>query len=46
MLDALGHEQAKARGGSRESKQETIKEHEAKIIAGHHGNDKSDKKED
>ena len=42
MLDALGHEKAIAQGGVRESKQETIKEHEAKIIAGHHGNEKPD----
>ena len=42
MLDALGHEKAIAQGGVRESKQETIKELEAKIIASHHGNERSD----
>lgn len=43
MLDTRGHEMAKANGGSRESKQETIREHQEKIIA---GSDKNAKREE
>ena len=34
MLDTRGHELTKVYGGKRESKHETIREHEARIIAG------------
>lgn len=45
MLNAMGHEQATVYGGKRDSKQETIQEHAAKIIAGHDNNQiKEDKK--
>lgn len=47
MLDTMGHEQAKAIGGSRESKQQTIREHEARIIAGredHYNQNRGDAK--
>ena len=32
MLDPMGHERVREYGGSRESKQETIWEHQEKII--------------
>ena len=46
MLDTKGHEMAKANGGSRESKQETIREHQEKIIAGHGNNTTEQQKKD
>ena len=42
MLDTMGHEMAKANGGSRESKQQTIAEHAEKIIAGGESRQPSD----
>ena len=45
MLDPMGHERAQEYGGSRESKQETIQEHQEKIIAGHGNTAAPEKKE-